>query len=387
MSGVALRGDGYPNAQNTIALLRKSGEWDMRDQAQWLPSQTRLWHLAHGPLVRRLGLALRLAVGGFVQAVRALAAARAGDLVYLPYPAPMTLWWLALVPAKWRPACIADAYISLWDTMFRDRGGGDADGPASRLARWFEGRALRAATVVLVDTEANRLQMIEDFHLQPRRVRSIPLAIPEHLFQPPTETSRVDKRPLRVLFVGTLVPLHGIESVLAAATRLAGDPGIEFRLVGDGQQGSLVESFIRERAPANFTWGREWMGLEDIRREIADADICLGVFGGAGKAGRVLPFKLYYALASGKPIVTQSAYSLPEGVPAMPAALVELEGGAAASDEIASAIKALLHDDHRRGELGVAAREYFRSFLSARAVEEGWRRLVGTLIENKVIHG
>src|SRR5690606_3408627 len=110
--------------------------------------------------------------------------------------------------------------VSLWDSMFRDRLAGSAEGLASRMLRCFERRSLRAATLVLADTEANRRQLIADFALAPDRVRSIPLAIDEQPFRSRAGSVAAPGRPGRVLFVGTLVPLHGIEVVLAAAAML-----------------------------------------------------------------------------------------------------------------------------------------------------------------------
>lgn len=375
VAGVALRGDGYPNAGNTIALLAEQSGWDVSDHADWLPPQTRLWHLVRGPLRARLALAARLAVGGFVQALEVLSRARRSDLVYLPYPAPLSGWWLSFVPARWRPRCIADAYISLWDTMFRDRAAGTVDGMASRLTHWFERRALRAMSMVLVDTEANRRQMVQDFDLSPARVRSIPLAIDATPFASAPASGVHGTAPLKVLFVGTLVPLHGIEVVLEAASRLSEDADITFRIVGDGQQGDLVEDFLRRRAPRNLTWVREWQSLESIAGEFAAADVCLGVFGGAGKAARVLPFKAYYALAAGRVLVTQAGHSLPQDVPPLPAITVVGSDARAAASELSSVLRTLARerDDLRRR--GLESRRYYEKHLSRSAIAAAWTRI------------
>lgn len=379
VAGVAIGGDGYPNAANTIALLRQDLRCEVRDRAYWLPPEVRLWHLAKGSLLKRATLALRLGVGGLSQATRLLLHQRAGDVAYLPYPAPLTLWWLSLIPKRWRPRCIADAYISLWDTLFRDRGGGDANGLVSRIVRGFEARSLRAASVVLVDTEANKRQMIADFALPARAVRSVPLAIDEHLFLSSVGDANTAGRPARVLFVGTLVPLHGIEVVLAAATELLKGGDVEFRLIGDGQQRPLIEAFVRNGAPAGFTWMRDWMPLAAIAREIEEADVCLGVFGGDGKAARVLPFKLYYALAAGKAIVTQAGHSLPDGLPPLPVMLVEGEDRKQLASNVAVAIRSLLDSRTERAVLAETAGRYFMDHLSGRVIHEAWREVLCAL--------
>ena len=376
VAGVAMRGDGYPNAVNTVRLLQRDGQRDVRDHADWLPPEVRLWHLAKGPVLQRFKLVVRLMVGGLVQAVRLRMRFRRGDIAYLPYPAPLTLWWLSMLPARWRPYCVADAYISLWDSMFRDRGGGDTGSMLSRSVRFFEGRALRAARLVLVDTEENRRQMVEDFGLSAHRVRSLPLAIDESRLGSPVAVTRAGGHAVRVLFVGTLVPLHGVDVVLAAATALATFPGIEIRLIGDGQQGGLVEEFISKGVPANFTWLREWQSMDDIAREIAEADICLGVFGGLAKASRVLPFKLYYALAAGKAIVTQADYALPLGRPTFPAMFVPTEEKVVAVKALVEAIVRLAGDAEARSALGSAAGDYYERHLSARILQQEWRGIV-----------
>ncbi|NCT69319.1 MAG: glycosyltransferase family 4 protein [Xanthomonadaceae bacterium] len=376
VAGVAMCGDGYPNAANTIALLKRELRCEIRDQAYWLPPNVRLWHLVKGSALKRVTLATRLGVGGLFQAARLLLGQRASDVVYLPYPAPLTLWWLSIIPRGWRPRCIADAYISLWDSMFRDRGGGDVRGVVSRIVRRFEARSLRAAALVLVDTEANKRQMIADFALSARRIRSIPLAINERLFPSSGREQAPSDRPARVLFVGTLVPLHGIDIVLAVAAELSKSDGIEFRLIGDGQQSALVEAFVRTGNVAGFTWIREWMPLADIAREIEEADVCLGVFGGEGKAARVLPFKSYCALAAGKAIVTQAAHSLPDGLPPLPAVLVAGTDRQKWARDVAAAIRTLIESRAERIALGNTAGQYFADHLSSQAIRAAWQEIL-----------
>jgi len=260
--------------------------------------------------------------------------------------------------------------------MFRDRSMGSAAGRMSALVKRFERRGLRAASVVLTDTEANRDQLISDFALTSERVRSLPLAINEGPFQSRPDSLSKARTSGRVLFVGTLVPLHGIEVVLGAAARLRQDADVEFRLVGNGQQSDLVETFLAAGAPANVTWHRDWKTIDEIAQEIEEADVCLGVFGGAGKASRVLPFKLYYALAAGKAIVTQAEYSLPSGAPPLPAKLVATADAKEVSERLAEAIHLLLRDAGERAALEQAARAYFQRHLSGDAVLREWRDLL-----------
>src|SRR4029453_17050798 len=83
--------------------------------------------------------------------------------------------------------------------------------------------------------------------------------------------------------------------VLAAARRA---PEIAFRIVGSGQH----EAALAYR-PANVDWG-PWVEYEALPEELHAAGCALGVFGASAKAGRVIPNKVFQALACGTPVVT-----------------------------------------------------------------------------------
>ncbi len=313
-----------------------------------------------------------IAWGNAISLMRMLTSARGrGAPVYVPYPSMFFMWMLSWLPRRLRPYCIVDAYISVWDASFRDRARGE--GPAARIVHAFEARALKAASVVLVDTVANARHFVEDFDIEPARLRAFPLAIDEDQFLAVPPRTDAESDVLRVLFVGTLIPLHGIEQILEAARELAGShPMVRFRIVGDGQLGSLIERFIEENPHVELEWVREWCDLDTVAAQIARADVCLGVFGGDRKAARVLPFKLYMYLAGGRPVVSQPKGSTPDGVPAPPVVAAE----PAIPGSIASAIVHLLEQGPaERARLGRAAREFYLANLSNAEVMRRWSQL------------
>lgn len=374
VAGLGVRGDGYPNASRTIDLLRDVLGIEVAMEGQWLAESMHLWRLVRGHKLRLLRHLSGMVFGTLLTLVRIMhRVARAPAPIYVPYPSIFFLLWVSFLPRPWRPVCIADAYISMWDSFVRDRHGVRELGLPSRIIRRMERRALRAAAVVLVDTQANRKMLIDDLDVAPGSVRSLPLANEEHRFL------RLDRylaspphRRLRVLFVGTLVPLHGIPIILEAIRQLLADDRFEFRILGDGQESALVEQFIAEHSPRAVHWLKGWSALDQVAEEVAAADICLGVFGGGQKAARVLPFKLYMYLAAGRPIVSQSLLSTPEGVPAPPIeAVTPLDAGA-----LADAIRRLADDAARREYLGTTATAYYRRWLSNERVADAWLQLL-----------
>lgn len=373
IGGIGLCGDGYPNAPRTVALLRHSEKFDVTDCGGWLPEDFHLWKLTRMPRWRAVGWICALVIRNLRSLVRLVAkSSRDPLLVYVPYPAAFFMLLVSFMPRRWRPKCIVDAYISIWDSTFQDRRVGAPAGVASRTIKWIEQRALSAATLVLVDTGANRDYLVATFNLDPARVRSLPLAIDQELFQRHGEESdRRTRERIRVLFVGTLIPLHGIGTILDALRLLVTDVRFEFRLIGDGQDGALVEEFMRV-APSNVvTWVREWCPLQRIADEIAEADICLGVFGGDAKAARVLPFKLYMYLAAGKAIVSQHPLSVPSGIPSPPIEAVAAGDGIG----LANALRGLAAEPERRGQMGRTARDYFDRWLSSAEVLKRWEAI------------
>jgi len=382
VAGLRASGSGYPNAEQTLRQLQAHGVARLRDLGEPLPPQLHLWKLRGLSPLRQLWTLARLGWGNLLSLARVLLAVRGREVpVYVPYPSLFFMWLASWLPARLRPRCIVDAYISIWDSMFRDRARA-GDSAASRWIRRIEARALRAAAVVLVDTEANRQAMIDDFGLDPQRVRSLPLAIDSDAFLAIDDTAARTGGPLRVLFVGTLIPLHGVPAIVDAVRRLSADPSqrgrFRFRFVGDGQLGPALEAFIAEQEAtgdgARVKWLREWQPLSALAQEIAAADVCLGVFGGDGKAARVLPFKLYMYLASGRAVISQAKFSLPQDTPPPPLVAVESADGA----ELARALIALADDPARREALGRQARDYFHAHLAPARLMALWRGLLAS---------
>lgn len=374
VAGTGLRGSGYPNATQTLRLLRERTGWDIRDRSRWMPEGATLWQLLGGGRLRSLLQVARLLALNAIEAVRILGDAEARRAwVYVPYPCVFLLWWMSWVPRRVRPRLVADAYISLWDAAFRDRGAGAVGGVASRMLRAFESRALRTADRVLVDTVANRDWFIAEFRIAPSRIRSVPLATDPGSFPDvPAAAPAAPAGPARVLFVGTLVPLHGIEVVSRAARLLHGRGApLGFVFVGDGQDRAALVRLVADLPAHRVHWEREWQSPDAIARRMREADICLGVFGGDGKAARVLPYKIYLALAAGRPVVTQRDHSLPQGLPPIPAVLV-----APTADGLADALQALAADPERRAALAAAARAYFDTYLGPDALAAIWRELI-----------
>lgn len=376
VAGAALRGSGYPNAENTLRILEGEHGIEVADLACWLPEDFHLWQLSKGHLLTRLCSLFRLLVATFTSFIRLRRRVSSKDIVYIPYPSLFFLWVFSFTRRERRPSLISDSYIYIWDTMFRDRYPAGGGGYLSRLLFKIEARALRTADVLIVDTLANAADLAE-IYKGIRPPVACPLALPLVQRTQDLKTPFLHPSKINVLFVGTLIPLHGVEIIIAAAQHLAGRSDIHITIVGKGQLSQVLEGFM-ESKPGNVTWKSDWMDALEMQRYIDQADFCLGIFSGNEKSRRVFPFKLYWYLSRGKAVINQDVFSLPENCPPPP--LTGVKPGCAKS--LASAIEKLADNSSLRVDLGQQSKKYYDSFLSDKAIASFWGNLLSGFESN-----
>jgi glycosyltransferase involved in cell wall biosynthesis len=265
--------------------------------------------------------------------------------------------------ARGRPV-VFNPLVSLHDTLVEDRARFAPGSPAARALLRLDRAALRRADLVVADTETNAARLAELGGLAPERLAVCLVGAEERLFRPawspPPE--------LRALFVGKLIPLHGLETILAAA-RLA--PEVPFRVVGSGQ----LDGLLRDRPP-NVEWV-EWVEYERLPEEIRAAGCVLGIFGTTAKAARVIPNKAFQALACGAPLVTADTPAARELLVDGESALLVPPGDAGA---LAGAVRRL------RDESGLAARvaagglAAYREHASEAVLGRRWRELLDRVV-------
>jgi glycosyltransferase involved in cell wall biosynthesis len=146
---------------------------------------------------------------------------------------------------------------------------------------------------------------------------------------PPTRADGV----FRVVYVGALGRWNGNETLVDAAAILKGDPGIEFVVVGDGDQRVALE----ERARAGGARMRFLGALpkEHAVREIRQADACVICTWDHPFHAMVLANKIFDYMGAGRPVLAaargemaqlleeaKAGLSVPPGDPASLADLV-----------------------------------------------------------------
>jgi glycosyltransferase involved in cell wall biosynthesis len=282
------------------------------------------------------------------------------DVVVILYPGHVDMLVLAPVWKLRGVPVVFDPLLSLHDTVVSDRAMVDASSPKARLLARLDRAAFAFADLVVVDTPEVRDFYVARFGVRADKALVVWPGTDIDRLGAPAEDSEV---PGRVLFHGSFIPLHGIETIVRAAALLA-DTDLRFRLVGNGQQRPAVEALIRELGGVPALTLVDPMPLEGIGDEIRAASLCLGIFGTTPKTGRVVPFKVFEYMALRRPVVTGDT---PAARHALGADVVLVPPGDATA--LADAIRALMGDDDRRHRLGRAAGDRFaRRFSTAAQV-------------------
>lgn len=229
--------------------------------------------------------------------------------VLVPYLGQLDVLILAIFARLRGAGIVWDVFISLHDTVVDDRRLVGRRSLAAGLLFALEWIAARVAHRSFLDTEAHAREFERRYGLAQGSVGAVPVgAEPE--FEP-VDMERRGPRPT-VLFYGQFIPLHGIDTLIEAARRLlAKRPDVQFLIVGEGQEAPRIDAEL-EAEPISGVERIRWLAYEELPSTIADAWVCLGIFGSSGKASRVIPNKVYQVLAVGRPIVTADSPAIRE---------------------------------------------------------------------------
>src|SRR3954454_15723076 len=343
---------GYPRNAQALSALRGAGV------------EVEEWHV---PLFEgrehKHALGLLRAGAAAARAEARLLAKRPPDGVdVLLVGSPGTLDMpLARRAARGKPVAF-NCLLSLFDTFVADRRRFTERSIEARGLRALDRYALRRADLVVADTDENA-RFLE--HLAGvGHVASCLVGAEDRLFRPPAAAS---VEPFHVLFVGKLIPLHGLETILEAA-RLAAD--VPFRILGSGQ----LDALMRE-IPPNVEHV-PWVAYEELPGELHRAGAALGVFGQSEKAQRVIPNKAFQALACATPLVTADTPAARELLRDGESALLVPPGDARA---LAAAVRRLAADAELRARVAAGGRAAYVARASEAVLGARWRTLLEEL--------
>jgi glycosyltransferase involved in cell wall biosynthesis len=338
----------YPRNAQVISALRKAGvEVEEIHEPVWEGEEEK-WRIGLSALPRLARAELRLARRRIGRA----------DAIVVGYPGHPDLL-AARRAAHGRPV-VFNPLVSLADTLVADRSRFRSGSIPARVVAAIDRRALRSADLVVADTEANADFFAQLAGLPRERVAVALVGAEERLFTP----GWAPEEPFTAVFVGKLIPLHGLETILKAA-RLSSD--VRYRVIGSGQ----LDALLSER-PTNVEW-IPWVEYERLPDEFRRAGCALGIFGTSVKTERVIPNKAFQALACGVPVVTGDTPGARELLVDGESALLVPPGNA---DALATAVRRLRDEPELAIRLAAGGLAVFQARASEQVLGAHWRALI-----------
>ena len=342
----------YPRNAEVMSALRGAG-------VEVIERHTPVWEGRRDNWAARWGLALRLA---FAELRLRFSRKDSFDAIVVGYPGHFDVPRARRIAG--RKPLVFNPLVSLHESLVTDR----KRFRQGRFAAWVlaavDRRALRLPDMVVADTEANADFFAELGGIPRERVRVCLVGAEDRLFH---AGWRPDE-PFRVLFVGKLIPLHGLETILEAA-RLALE--LQIRLIGSGQLDDVLDG-----RPENVEWVK-WVNYEELPSEYWGAGCALGIFGTSDKAQRVIPNKAFQALACGAPLITADTLGARELLTDGENALLIPPGDPAA---LAEAMRRVAGDPELAQRLSVGGRKVYEERASEEVLGARWRSLIEELL-------
>lgn len=171
--------------------------------------------------------------------------------------------------------------------------------PTIALMRLLNSRALRRADRIV--TPSAYLGDVVRKWLGPRDVRVIPNGVVAHAS---ARGDRDPNVPMRIVYVGRLIPHKNVETIIRAAS----ESGVALTIVGDGPDRRRLEQ-ISPDGPSPITQFLGSLPHPQVMDTIAQADFLVLASGYEG-----LPHVAIEALAAGVPVIGPPVGGLPEAV-------------------------------------------------------------------------
>jgi len=209
-----------------------------------------------------------------------------------------------------RKKIVWDAHYSLYDAWVFDRKLIKEKSLKAYYHWVFDYLACKCADTIILDTENHVDYFVSLFKAPKSKFGVVFIGADEESFYPAKNEAHTTGSFI-VEFHGKFIPLQGVEYIVQAAKKLEMYPDVSFHLIGNGQTYEQVHNIADELGVQNVNFIGK-VPYSEILGHLQAADVCLGIFGESHKTKRVIPNKLYEAIAVGKPVITANTPAIHE---------------------------------------------------------------------------
>ncbi len=223
------------------------------------------------------------------------------DVMIVGFSGYSVMWFAKMITKK---PIVFDAFSSLYLSDVIDRKKHAPKSMRARYLRFLETLSYKKADKVLYDTNAQIDYVVNEYGVPREKfervlvgsdIESVPLTISQGSLKSGRYT---------VHWHGNVVPFAGAETIVDSAIILKDNKDILFQMVAPKMgAGNILRNLAEKHNLNNIEW-HDTLPYNKLVDKMRKADICLGVFGDNEKTQRVIPNKIYEALASGKHVIT-----------------------------------------------------------------------------------
>lgn len=295
------------------------------------------------------------------------------DLVWLPcFRQRDTMAAVRWAKSRGVPV-IFDPLISAWDKKVLEQQKWSAEEFRAKRLLKHETRLFNSVDMLLADTSCHADFFHNRMHVPRERLRVLFTGTDETVFKVGDDFENPRPRdpdaPLRVLYHGAYIPLHGTEVIVEAA-RMTQHLPIHWDFLGWGKYKASTEE--KAKGITNITF-LEKVPYTEVPSMIQSADVVLGVFGTTDKAARVIGNKVYEAMACGRPVINEYCTGYPDAAKETPAIRFIPAGDPAA---LVEAVQTFWDAREKLPELNREARRFFEENLSMAVIKEQLRAIL-----------
>lgn len=283
-------------------------------------------------------------------AIRLFALRHSYDVMVVAFPGQAVMLLARLMT---RRPVIFDAFTSHYEGYVLDRTMVPGGGIRAWWYRWLDRTACRLADAVITDTQAHIDFFVQEYGLNRAKFYRVFVGTDTDVIRP--DGHRPPPSPFTVHFHGHYIPLQGVRYIVDAAALLR-HRDIMFNLIGRGQTYTADHAHAKRLGLRNITFIGE-VPYEHLRGRMAAAHVCLGIFGDTSKTQRVIPNKVFEALAMARPLITADTSAIRELLSDESAVLVP----AADPRALADAIVRLKDDSGLRERIARAGHEALKA--------------------------
>lgn len=273
-----------------------------------------------------------------------------------------------------RRPIVLDLFLGHYETEVVDTGSVVRSSFKAKSFYCLDKYAPRIANLILCDSNAHINYFCKEFGLKKEKFRRVFVGADDEIMYP-RQTKR-DNDNFSIVFYGTFLPLQGVLYIIKAAKLLEREKEIKFELFGSGRMFKEAKELCSKLKTDNVAF-RGWVDYNELPDHLAKADVCLGIFGNTEKAMRIIPNKVYDALAMQKPLITMDSIAAKE-------ILSHGENSflvpGANPQALAEAILTLKADENLRRKIANNGYELFKEKLNPKAIGKEVKDILAELV-------